>query len=715
MADDVTVKVGAESSGAVDGVKDVAKAVRDLHDKVSEISDGVSSFKDRLLEAFTVDKIIEFVGAMVDAASATERMQVALGTSADMVATFQVTSMLAGTTVAAMSESMSRLERTVSMANAGIDRSVDLLAALGLKAKDFQGLNVEQKFDLIASKIAPLKDSTEKTAIATQLLGGAATALLPTLNEGAGGLQRFHDIMQRSGLEGPPEFIEAMGRIEIASVELQSSLVGIGKTVATAFAPAIQGVVMTSYNLVEAINDSIKSGGAFYYVVQSLVVGAQALASAFSAASAVVQVLWEGVKTAVYAIGESFMRLGKIIYDAFTLNIGDIKEQWALLTQGLAARMQIMGANTREITKKSEEELTAIFAGGAAAKERIAQTSDANLRRRNQDAISAAVARIDGEIKLEREGLKQKISILNMEEATGRITQNQKFSAVMQYTEQAYQAELRLLQQELQIGGLKVAQRQQINNRILQLQAQHNTEMLNLDRQSIQAEMQYWSQFTNTIASSFNSGLRGILTGQMTFAQAFKNILLDLSLKTVEMLVTQPVSKFIAGQLAMLTASQTTAAGQEAATIAATEAALPAKIATFTSDITARAAAVFAGIFANLAPILGPAAAGPAAAGQATVLAQLAAVPKFDVGSWSVPRTGLAVIHKDEMILPAGAPAEAARAGLLGGGAGGGQAPTFVIQAMDGASVQRWLVGGGAKQIADQLAKYYNANRSSRP
>ena len=93
-------------------------------------------------------------------------------------------------------------------------------------------------------------------------------------------------------------------------------------------------------------------------------------------------------------------------------------------------------------------------------------------------------------------------------------------------------------------------------------------------------------------------------------------------------------------------------------------------------------------------------------------MAQLAAVPKFDVGAWDVPRTGLAVIHKGETILPAGAPAEAYRSGMAGGGGGGVQ---IVIQAWDGASVDGWLRSGGSAKLARAVSSYQDKNPSARP
>ena len=60
----------------------------------------------------------------------------------------------------------------------------------------------------------------------------------------------------------------------------------------------------------------------------------------------------------------------------------------------------------------------------------------------------------------------------------------------------------------------------------------------------------------------------------------------------------------------------------------------------------------FGGIFAFLAPIMGPAAAGPAAAGEAAVMAAAGGIASA-AGGWVVPSDQIAMVHQNEMILPA--------------------------------------------------------------
>lgn len=719
MADDnVTVSVAGEAGGATDALKDVANSVKELQSSVASITEGVSSFKEEFIKAFTVEKVLEFIESMTAAATQVERLTTALGVTATMVDTFDVAGRAAGVSVSAMSEGMTRLETTISRASGGIERSKDALASLGLTYKDFNGLDTTGKLDLLATKLSVLRDSTTKTAIAQQLLGGAASALLPILNQGAGAFQQYNAIVERAGSAATPQFLEEMSRLDLSIIEVQKSFSGLGQSVITAFAPALSGTAKIISDMVEAMNNSIKSGGTLATVLNTLVIAVQALATAAAVSVAFIETLWEVIKTGVYAAGEGIMVLGKIIKDnLFTFNFSAATADWNNYLDGLAARNKITAANMAPIMKNMTDELKTIWNQAASDKEKIDQTQDANMKRRNQDAISAALARANNEIAIEKDALKQKTALLDMEVAAGKITQNQKFAALEQYTEQAYQAELKTLQGEAAIGGLSVSQQSAIFDKIKLLKQTHETEMVNLDKQSLQTQVTQWKQYTDAVSSAFNAQLQGLLTGQTTFTQAMKNILLQLSVQVIELLVTKPLSAYVAGQLAQLTATQSGAAAKAAAEVAGAEAALPAKIAAFTSDLTARAALTFAGIMANLSPLLGPAAAGPAAAGEATVMAQMAAVPKFDVGTWAVPRTQLAMVHKDEVILPAGAPSDAYRAAASGGGIGGGGGNPLQINihALDAGSFKTWLQGGGAKQMAVAVSNYQNKNPSSRP
>lgn len=297
---------------------------------------------------------------------------------------------------------------------------------------------------------------------------------------------------------------------------------------------------------------------------------------------------------------------------------------------------------------------------------------------------AAQVRGIGGEVQALQQDLAKKKILLDAEVSQFQITQNQKYAILEDETQKEFAAQLVLLQNGLMIGNLTVQQRQGISNRILALEAKHNTEMLRLDEQSIAAQQALWNNYLSTVTGAFNSQLRGLLEGTTTWHKATIKMLEDLTIKFIEM-VEQMVVKWLAAELAQTTATTTGAAARAAAEQTASSAGILSNAASAVQAIMTDAAQAFAGVFAFLAPVMGPAAAGPAAAAQASVSA--AAI--FDTGTDYVVRGGLALIHPGETIIPA-----ARGAGPYTGAARNPQihAPVSInVSALDSQSVARFF------------------------
>jgi hypothetical protein len=267
----------------------------------------------------------------------------------------------------------------------------------------------------------------------------------------------------------------------------------------------------------------------------------------------------------------------------------------------------------------------------------------------NQAKLSAlSMKEINSEIQVLHQGLAEQKVVLAAEASQYQITQNQKYAMLEAATQKEYEAELKLLQQEADLGNLKAQQYQQILNKITLLKQKHDLDMIKLDEQAIAQQQQMWNTALGTIETAFNSQLRGLLAGTTSWSQAFKNILGDVIIKFIEM-CDQMVVKWLAAELAQTTASTSGAAARAAAQQTGAASGILANATNAMQAIMTDAAQTFAGVFAFLAPTMGPAAAGPAAAAQASVSA--AAI--FDVGTDYVVRGGLALIHPGETIIPA--------------------------------------------------------------
>jgi hypothetical protein len=323
-----------------------------------------------------------------------------------------------------------------------------------------------------------------------------------------------------------------------------------------------------------------------------------------------------------------------------------------------------------------------------------------------KDVTGAAMKEADGEIRVLQANLAQKKTLLDQGVAQYRITQDQKFAALQQFTQKEYEAERAVLDHELLIGNLSLAQKQVITNKLKELEVKHNSEMIKLDGDAVAAQTAVWKSALGTVQSSWDGQLRGLLSNTTTFTQAMKSILLDLVMASISHFEKMGV-EWASAQLGMTTATTTGAAARAAAEEAAQTATLPVRAAKFASDIAANAALVYAGIFASMAPLLGPAAAAPASVGQATVLAQLANVPKFDVGTNFVMKTGLAMIHEGEKITPAQG------SGPYTGG--GGDAHFHLHGLTIKGAVTEQELRGHIRVIATELKDHWRNNRSTRP
>jgi hypothetical protein len=288
--------------------------------------------------------------------------------------------------------------------------------------------------------------------------------------------------------------------------------------------------------------------------------------------------------------------------------------------------------------------------------------------------------------------------LLDGEVQQGKITQAQEDAQLQQASAKRYADQIAELAQEEQIDGLKLRERQKLQDEIDKLVAESANKEIEYANKVAEDQKKAWQDSANTIEQAFNGQLRGLLSGQETWGQAMQKVLGDLVIKAIEGFEKMGV-EWATTQLTMTSTATSAAAAQSAAqATGATAGLLP--------TLSADAAKVFGNVFAFLSPVLGPAAAAPATAASASVLA---AVPALDIGGY-VLSDGLAQIHAGETIVPANVASPYVGGGAPGRGGAVAVSPTtnFHISALDGASVAQWArdnAGTLAKSI-DQAARH---------
>jgi hypothetical protein len=224
------------------------------------------------------------------------------------------------------------------------------------------------------------------------------------------------------------------------------------------------------------------------------------------------------------------------------------------------------------------------------------------------------------------------------------------------------------------------------------------TERQKLDIQAAQNSQKAWETLMQPIQRAFDTSITGMILGTTTLQKAVANITQSIIGEFVSLGVKM-VTNWIASELAMTTATEAGATARTAAEGEGLAAGLAMKALNAIKSIATDSAQAFAGIFGFLAPIMGPAAAGPAAAGEATVMAAASGIASA-AGGWVVPSDQLAMVHQNEMILPANISQGLQGMIAANGGATGTNPIVVNVSAIDSQDVKRFFQSNGSLLVA---------------
>ncbi len=326
-----------------------------------------------------------------------------------------------------------------------------------------------------------------------------------------------------------------------------------------------------------------------------------------------------------------------------------------------------------------------------------------------EDSIAAATRAEKAKETLYDEGAKLHI-----------LSEGEKLAATKAALDEEYKAEKALLQKELQIDGLKLAQKQAINDKLKALDVKYNADSQKAFMQSVEHQVQQWDKMVDAMSSSLSSSIMGMIKGTETLRQAMFKIA-DAILQSFIKMGVDMVADWMKKQIALVVLSQTAegqktaaalagAAAQTAAATTGAAAGAAAQKGAATVAIATDAGVAGAGVTAWLAPFIGPAAIGAGDTAAATVFGFNA----FAVGAWDLKQDQLAMVHKGENIMPA-PEASAFRSMLSGAAKGGGQGAArqsggdthvhnWNLSAMDGSSMKSML-SNNSRSLAKALSQ----------
>jgi hypothetical protein len=673
--EDVQVRFGASIEGLNVGIAQVREMLQGLTEPLRGVRDNLGEVAEAFVAAFAIEKIADFVKEMAELGEQAIRTSEMLGMTVEQVTALQGASKLTGGNADQMTSMLERLSRTMAMAAEGGKTQIAAFKEAGVSYKDAEG-HLRPLNDMLAdlaNRFKEAPDGPEKTALAMTLMGRAGAEAIPLLNKGAEGLAELAAVGERTGTILSGDVAEGMAKTAEKNNELALAIQGFGENLFQFFKPAIDAIVTALSQWIEGMTAGLKGSGSLQTGVQMLALAFDVLISVILGVVEVFKTLWTVGEGILKGLSDGLLSLGKAAMDAISANWSAVPKDLSAGWKKLGDDVQTTGKSMADIAIETQSNIASMFMAQMGVGGPKAATDQPNNPLipppktpppgGGTDKIDAAKAEIDGEIKVLQEGLARKQLILADELKLHKINDQQYAQLSQEAVDTEYQAELALLQKELAINGLKLTQRQELLNKIKELEQKHAMEITKIQLKAADDAAKAWQKVGDTIAASFNSQISGLLKGTETIGQALKNIGLDL--------ITQVIQNAV-------------------------------------KSLMASAAQTFGGIFAFLAPTMGPAAAGPAAVGEAAVTAAGAGLSSLAVGTWGLPSDSPVMAHQGEMITPAFESdrfrkATEALEGMGGGSGGGGHTFNFHGPVLD--------KNGLVKMIVDTL----NRNPSMRP
>jgi hypothetical protein len=391
----------------------------------------------------------------------------------------------------------------------------------------------------------------------------------------------------------------------------------------------------------------------------------------------------------------------------------DLRAKEAAVEESSLALAVQRAGNDAKARLAAEEQLYAFRrqqAGeDAATQNRLLEEIESKRRAAAEEDRAIQEKSIQDQIKAVQDQAQQDLKNLADVTKNHGLTENEKLAQSRARIQQELDAERALYEQLAQLPLTTAKQKQDILDQEVAAERRATDQIAQLNRESADASHRVWQSLGNDLSSALNSQVSGLLRGTTSWAQALKNVLADFVTQAIEGFVKLAVN-FALQQTVMNQAATTGAALRLAADQTAASGGIAALVANAIKAVTVDAGQTFAGVAAFLAPTLGPAALGPAAAAAASVTSAGAAVASADIGMWNVPSDQLAMIHKNELIMPApeaGALRDMLSNAASGGGGAGGDTHNHTWNIVSNAA--------DARDVAREVANLWTRNPSMRP
>ena len=588
-----------------------------------------------------------------------ERTSVEMGVSASQASELSGVATLTGTSFDALAHNIERFQLNLAKSGKESSAVAQGLHALGMSARQFINVPIPEQLERLAEGVSKFADGGAKTAAILAILGRNGVEMLPFLDRGKEGFEELQKVMARTGFVMGDEVWAGFQHTKEGISEMSLAWQGLSNRLFEVARGPIDAVIKKITQMMESmspekiqadmiiavqsigsavsaiggfaisVEDFFKNIGADIQIVKDDVAG---LIAPFERATEAVRKLDEAHNKAVHsAIVDAGHQMGVLGGSPLGLTTNEQAQTpvpaagGAALGSGphpmTAGEMQtaldlqvnhwIAGIRSM-ITGSGKEQFGPFKPPGTkpqAGTMNIGGAAGHGADKGASDAMQEQLKGFDDQIAAAHKAFENEAKLDALKVSGHKMTEMQKLQDTKQALDQEYSLERAALVSESKLEDLKPAKRKEILDKLHALDEQYHAQAEQLAQQTANEQSKIYSKAFGGINSAFTSQIDGLLKGTETIGTAFKKMAADIIENLIKVAAEALLTKV---ELSLISA-------------------IPG------------AGALLGGIESLL-------------------------IPSFDVGAWSIPHDTLAMVHANEMVVPArGGVADSVR-GLLSGG-----------------------------------------------
>lgn len=234
---DLSATLSLDTSKYEQGLNGAASMAKSMGSKVGSALKTATLVTGALVAVGTA-----VTGAFVGAAKKTadygdkvDKMSQKIGISAEAYQKWDYVMQRAGTNIDSMKMGMKTLSQQA-------EKNSDAFQKLGISQEEVKELSQEDLFEKTVKGLSEMEQGTERTALASQLLGRAGADMAPLLNEGSEAIEEQMEIAEKYGMVMPDSAVKASAAFEDSLTTMQMTFTGLKNRMMGEFLPAMTQV-----------------------------------------------------------------------------------------------------------------------------------------------------------------------------------------------------------------------------------------------------------------------------------------------------------------------------------------------------------------------------------------------------------------------------------------------------------------------------------------